>query len=133
MAFLGPWEIALIVVILLVLFGPKKLPELAQSLGKAVREYRRATSALEELAEEPVKTISRPFTVEGAPPKPEARVGAAKSPASALEAVGEKSPEETLAETAKKLGIDTEGKTPEQIAEEILKLYKATPKAEQKP
>jgi hypothetical protein len=35
-------------------------------------------------------------------------------------------------ETAKKLGIDTEGKTPEQIAEDILKLYKATPKAEQK-
>jgi sec-independent protein translocase protein TatA len=119
MAFLGPWEIALIIVILLVLFGPKKLPELAQSLGKAVKEYRKATSLIEEFAEEPVKTITKPLTAEGPLPKPRAEAE-------------ERSPEEALMETAKKLGIDTEGKTPEQIAEDILKLYKATPKAEQK-
>ncbi|MEM3607518.1 MAG: twin-arginine translocase TatA/TatE family subunit [Candidatus Bathyarchaeia archaeon] len=132
MAFLGPWEIALIIVVLLILFGPKKLPELAQSLGKAVREYRRATSAIEELAEEPVKTISKSLTAEGAS-KLGADAGAVKGSASALEVIGERSPEEALVETAKKLGIDTEGKTPEEIAEEILKLYKAAPKAEQKP
>ena len=130
MAFLGPWEIALIIVILLVLFGPKKLPELAQSLGKAVKEYRKATSLIEEFAEEPVKTITKPLTAEGPLPKPRAEVEAVKAPAP--QAAEEKSPEEALMETAKKLGIDTEGKTPEQIAEDILKLYKATPKAEQK-
>ncbi|MEM2122037.1 MAG: twin-arginine translocase TatA/TatE family subunit [Candidatus Bathyarchaeia archaeon] len=131
MAFLGPWEIALIIIVMLILFGPRKLPELAQSLGKAVREYRKATSLIEELAEEPVKTISKPFTVEGSPPKP--RTGAEAAKESASEAAGERSPEEALMETAKKLGIDTEGKNPEQIADEILKLYKASPKAEQKP
>lgn len=130
MAFLGPWEIALIVVIVLILFGPKKLPELAQSLGKAVREYKKATSALEEFAEEPAKTIMKPITAEKPSPKPETTKAVEKS---ISEASKEKSPEETLMETAKKLGIDTEGKTPDQVAEEIAKLYKATPKPKQKP
>lgn len=38
---LGPWEIALIVVVVLLIFGPKQLPRLARSLGKAMREFRR--------------------------------------------------------------------------------------------
>jgi sec-independent protein translocase protein TatA len=82
MAFLGPWEIALIIVILLLLFGPKKLPKLAQYLGKAVRkyrkarEYRKATSLIEEFAEEPVKTIFKPLTAEEPPPKPRAEAKA---------------------------------------------------------
>ena len=37
----GPWEIALIVLIVLLLFGGRKLPELARGLGKGMREFRR--------------------------------------------------------------------------------------------
>ena len=49
MAFLGPWEIGLILVVILILFGGKKLPELARSVGDAVKQYRKATdSAVEE-------------------------------------------------------------------------------------
>ena len=33
MTFIGPWEIALILAIVLIIFGPKKLPELAKSIG----------------------------------------------------------------------------------------------------
>ena len=40
---LGFWEISVILIIALVVLGPKKLPELAKSLGKGIREFRNAT------------------------------------------------------------------------------------------
>jgi sec-independent protein translocase protein TatA len=43
MPFLGPWEIALILAIVLIVFGPKKLPELAKSMGDAIRQYKIAS------------------------------------------------------------------------------------------
>lgn len=51
LAFLGrlsPWEIGLILALVLLLFGAKKLPELARSTGKALREFKKATSEAEE-------------------------------------------------------------------------------------
>ena len=42
---LGFQELLIILIIVLVLFGGKKLPEIASGLGKAVREFKRATSA----------------------------------------------------------------------------------------
>lgn len=39
----GPLEILLIVVFALVVFGPKKLPELSRTVGRALAEFRRAT------------------------------------------------------------------------------------------
>jgi sec-independent protein translocase protein TatA len=42
-AFGGPMDWVIIFVIALVLFGPKKLPEIGQQLGKAVRELRKVT------------------------------------------------------------------------------------------
>ncbi len=40
---LGFWEISVILIIALVVLGPKKLPEMAKSLGKGIREFRSAT------------------------------------------------------------------------------------------
>jgi len=37
---IGMTEILIILIIILILFGPKKLPELARSIGKSVSEYR---------------------------------------------------------------------------------------------
>ncbi|ACB07872.1 twin-arginine translocase TatA/TatE family subunit [Candidatus Korarchaeum cryptofilum] len=45
---LGIWEILLLVLIALILFGPRKLPELARAMGEAVREFRKAASSTEE-------------------------------------------------------------------------------------
>ena len=39
---LGPMEIALIIIVLVLLFGAKKIPELARSLGRASQEYKKA-------------------------------------------------------------------------------------------
>jgi len=97
MPFIGPWEIALILVIVLILFGPKKLPELARSIGDALRQYRKAQ---EGVLEEPAKPQTG------------------------------KSEKELLIDTAKKLGIKTEGKTMEEISDEIAKVAGTSEKKE---
>jgi len=38
----GPWELVLILAVVLILFGGKKLPELARGLGKGLREFKSA-------------------------------------------------------------------------------------------
>jgi len=39
---LGGWEIIVVVVVALVIFGPKRLPEMGSSLGRAIREFKNA-------------------------------------------------------------------------------------------
>ena len=39
---LGPWEIALVILGIIILFGGKKLPELARGLGLGLREFKKA-------------------------------------------------------------------------------------------
>jgi TatA/E family protein of Tat protein translocase len=43
---LGTQELIIILVIALLIFGPKKLPELARSTGKAINEFRKASSGM---------------------------------------------------------------------------------------
>ncbi|MGI5879336.1 MAG: twin-arginine translocase TatA/TatE family subunit [Syntrophomonadaceae bacterium] len=38
----GPWELALILVIVLIIVGPGKLPQVGQSMGKALQNFRKA-------------------------------------------------------------------------------------------
>ncbi|MFX0195246.1 MAG: twin-arginine translocase TatA/TatE family subunit [Candidatus Hodarchaeota archaeon] len=80
----GSTEWLVIILIALLLIGPKKLPDLARALGSAQKEYEDARRT----------TVTK---------KTE-----------------EKKEEELLIEQAKKLGIKTEGKTIEQIAQEVL-------------
>jgi sec-independent protein translocase protein TatA len=47
---IGPWQIALIVVIVLLLFGGKKIPELMRGLGSGIKEFKDASK--EEKSEE---------------------------------------------------------------------------------
>ena len=44
----GGMEIFLILVIALVIFGPKKLPEMGKSLGKAIREFKSAGDEIKD-------------------------------------------------------------------------------------
>ena len=45
---IGAQEIILILVVVLILFGGKKIPELMKGLGKGVKEYKKAVSGLED-------------------------------------------------------------------------------------
>tara|TARA_B110000046_G_C12976857_1_gene391526 strand:- start:546 stop:710 length:165 start_codon:yes stop_codon:yes gene_type:complete len=43
MGSIGPWQIVLIIAVLLLLFGGKKIPELMKGLGKGMKEFKDAT------------------------------------------------------------------------------------------
>ena len=42
-AFLGGWEWVIVILAMLLLFGSKKIPELARGLGQGIREFKKAT------------------------------------------------------------------------------------------
>jgi sec-independent protein translocase protein TatA len=89
------WEMVFILVVIaaLVIWGPKKIPEIARAIGEAKGEFEKA---------------SREATL---PP--------------VVEKKAEPTSDDVLIETAKKLGISTEGKTKEQLSREILEKFKA--------
>lgn len=51
----GTPELIIILAIILVLFGGKKLPELSKSIGESIKEFKKATSGADELSKE-IKT-----------------------------------------------------------------------------
>ncbi len=57
MGNLGATEIILIVLVILIFFGARKIPELAQGLGKGLREFRKATREVEEDITSEVKKV----------------------------------------------------------------------------
>jgi TatA/E family protein of Tat protein translocase len=49
-------EMVVIAVIALIIFGPRKLPELGKSLGKSIAEFKRASNELKNTLEEEIRT-----------------------------------------------------------------------------
>jgi len=47
MGNLGPTELILILLVVVIFFGAKKIPELAQGLGKGIKEFKKATKEIE--------------------------------------------------------------------------------------
>ncbi|UCE18089.1 MAG: twin-arginine translocase TatA/TatE family subunit [Gemmatimonadota bacterium] len=45
---IGPGELIIVLLVILLLFGAKRLPELARGMGKGIREFKKATSGIEE-------------------------------------------------------------------------------------
>ncbi|MFI8626295.1 twin-arginine translocase TatA/TatE family subunit [Bacillus altitudinis] len=52
---IGPGSLVLIVVVALIIFGPKKLPELGRAAGDTLREFKNATKGLADDQEEKKK------------------------------------------------------------------------------
>ena len=52
---IGPAELILIFVIALLVFGPKKLPEISKSIGRAVREFRRTSDEIKDKIEQEIQ------------------------------------------------------------------------------
>ena len=44
LGMIGPWQVVLIVLVVLILFGGKKIPELMKGLGKGMKEFKDASS-----------------------------------------------------------------------------------------
>jgi sec-independent protein translocase protein TatA len=59
---IGPLEIAIVLVIALVVFGPKRLPELGKSMGKGIREFKGSLST-DDKDEIPAESSTKPTEV----------------------------------------------------------------------
>jgi sec-independent protein translocase protein TatA len=61
---IGMPELIIIFVIALIIFGPRKLPELGRSLGKSLAEFKRASNELKSTLEEEIRLEEQRSTLE---------------------------------------------------------------------
>jgi len=120
-------ELLIILVILLLILGPTKLPALARGLGQAVREFRKASSGLYD--EEPpgpqTQTLTSPSPPKGlAPTATATTVAQAGGAATATMTKTGEVDDALLKALAEKLGISTEGKSREELKAEVLEKAK---------
>lgn len=111
MAFGDPlqWIIIGVIVVVIFLWGPQKIPELARGLGRAKGEFEKASKEFDAASKQVVAGAMTTGT----------SVASAAAPQAAPVFV-EKTGDQVLVETARALGITTEGKTREQISQEII-------------
>jgi sec-independent protein translocase protein TatA len=74
-SWIGPWEIAIVLVIALLIFGPKKLPDLGKSMGKSISGFRQGMRETKEDVQETVRDIKEEI------PTPEAEATASQAEA----------------------------------------------------
>ncbi len=65
---ISPWHIAIFALVVLLVFGPKRLPEMGRSLGKGMREFKDSITHHHEQTEE-----GDPQAAQGALPAPDSR------------------------------------------------------------
>ena len=96
---IGPVELIIILVIALIVIGPGRLPDVGAALGKSIREFRKASSDVQDAVK--VDTSPMPAT----PPAPAAAAPGAVSPPAAVEA--QPAPAEPAATVASAASSDT--------------------------
>lgn len=68
MGNIGFPEMLFILLLALLIFGPRKLPELGKALGRGLAEFRRASNELRTTIEEEVRTLDQDIKPQPAPP-----------------------------------------------------------------
>jgi sec-independent protein translocase protein TatA len=66
---IGMPELIIIFVIALIIFGPRKLPELGRSLGKSINEFKRASNELKNTLDEEIRIEERKSQDRQEPPR----------------------------------------------------------------
>ena len=69
MGSVGLPELIIIFTIALIVFGPRKLPELGKSLGKSIAEFKRASNELKNTLDEEIRAEERKNAVAQQPPQ----------------------------------------------------------------
>jgi sec-independent protein translocase protein TatA len=54
-SWIGPWEIAIVLVVALLVFGPKKLPDLGSSLGRSITGFKKGLKETQEDVKSAIK------------------------------------------------------------------------------
>jgi sec-independent protein translocase protein TatA len=80
---IGMPELIVIFVIALIIFGPRRLPELGRSLGKGISEFKRASNDLRNTLEEEVRLEEQKVQAGQAPPTAVGPARASEQPAAA--------------------------------------------------
>ncbi len=82
----GPLEIAVVLIIVLIIFGPKRLPELGKSMGHGIREFKNSISgdSAKDSPEEKQRELQASQQVQASQPQPPPPA-AAQSPAEPVE------------------------------------------------
>jgi TatA/E family protein of Tat protein translocase len=90
---IGMPEMVVIAVIALIIFGPRKLPELGKSLGKSIAEFKRASNELKNTLEDEIRTEELQDARKSAQIPPSASVpGTTSVPSAAAAPEGETTP-----------------------------------------
>lgn len=55
----GPWQIIVILVIIVLLFGAKKIPELAQGIGKGIKTFKKEMESSNEATENKTEKVEK--------------------------------------------------------------------------
>ena len=59
MVSIGGWEVLLIFMVVLLLFGAKRLPELAKGLGNGIKEFKGAVEGIEKELDEAAESVEK--------------------------------------------------------------------------
>jgi sec-independent protein translocase protein TatA len=70
---IGIWEILILLLVLLLVFGPKRLPEMGRQLGKGMREFKDSISGSGKDEDEYVSELPPPDPTAKPTPKPRER------------------------------------------------------------
>ena len=89
---IGMPELIIIFVIALIIFGPRKLPELGRSLGKSLAEFKKATNELKSTLEEEIRLDDQRASFEASKAAAQASAPAATAPTTPLPRVEEPVP-----------------------------------------
>jgi sec-independent protein translocase protein TatA len=99
----GPLELVIILVIALIILGPGKLPDVGASLGKSIREFRKASSDIQEAATVKVDTSPLPPASAAQPPVANAAPYDAQPTPTDVPAAGLPDPTNRIAELERQL------------------------------
>src|SRR5207249_1858211 len=100
--WIGPWELAILLIVVLLVFGPKRLPEMGRSLGKGMREFKNSVTGKEDDKSTPelmsgssvgptATTMPDPVAVDEARAEHEAAAARLKAAEEQLRAAGSRS------------------------------------------
>ena len=92
---IGMPEMVVIAVIALIIFGPRKLPELGKSLGKSIAEFKRASNELKNTLEDEIRTEELQDARKSAQIPPTAATPPSPPPPVAAPPEGETTPRDT--------------------------------------